>query len=167
MPATYPGIESSNVISPRDDGLLAAFKAFLAGHRNGARLTAPDGVTVELPEEVREVIVQAVDALANGSAVTVAPVSARLTTTQAAEILGVSRPTLIKMLEDGKIPYEQLNVHRALRLSDVLAFKETRRAEQRAILDEMTRQAVEDGLYDDSYADYAQALEDARHNQSR
>ena len=79
--------------------------------------------------------------------------------------MGVSRPTLIKMLDDGKIPYEQLNVHRTLRLADVLAFKERRHAERRAVLDEMIRQGVEDGLYEGSYADYAEALEDARHRQ--
>jgi excisionase family DNA binding protein len=153
--ATYPNVELRGVVPPRDSGGLSRLKAFLDGHRGAAVLTAADGASAELPEEVYEVIAQAVDALADGSAVTVAPLSARLTTTQAAAVLGVSRPTLTKMLDDGKIPFEQLNVHRRMRLADVLAFKERRSRERRALLDEMTRQAQEDGLYEDSYADYA------------
>jgi len=120
-----------------------------------------------LPAEVYEVITRAVDAMVDGSAVAVAPVSSRLSTSQAAEVLGVSRPTLVKMLDDGKIPFEQLNVHRTVSLSDLLSFRERRRRETRTILDEMTRQAAADGLYGESYEDYAQALHDARHHSAR
>ena len=49
------------------------------------------------------------------------------------------------MLDDGKIPFEPPNVHRTVSLADVLAFKERRRTETRAILDEMARQAAADG----------------------
>lgn len=126
-------------------------------------MVATDGTTAELPVAVLDVMAKAVEALADGQAVAVTPVSARLTTTQAAEVLGVSRPTLVKMLEDGKIPFEQLNVHRTVELSDLLAYKQRRRAKTRAILDQMTRQAVADGLYSDSYQDYAEALHDENH----
>ncbi|MDR1118556.1 MAG: helix-turn-helix domain-containing protein [Bifidobacteriaceae bacterium] len=167
MTVTFPTADPGGVVSPRDSGLLAELKAFLAGRHGRAVLTTADGASAELPEEVYEVISQAVDALACGSAVTVAPVSAKLTTTQAAEVLGVSRPTLIKMLDSGKIPFEQLNVHRTLRLADVLAFRERRRIAQKAALDDLTRQGAEDGLYKASYADYAEALDDARHRGAR
>jgi len=130
-------------------------------------LTAPDGSTSELPDEVYEVITKAVDVMADGSAVAVTPVSSRLSTSQAAEVLGVSRPTLVKMLDDGKIPFEQLNVHRTVSLADVLAFKQRRRTETRAILDQMTRQAAADGLYGESYEDYAEALQEVRHHPVR
>lgn len=162
MTLVYPS--TGTVVPPADSNLLSKFKAFLAGHRGKAILTADDGSTTEVPAEVFEVLTQAVDALANGSAVTVAPVSTRLSTSQAAEALGVSRPTLIKMLDDGKIPYEQINVHRTLKLADVLAFKEQRRAKTRAILDQMTAEAAADGLYGESYDGYAEALHYARHN---
>lgn len=163
MTVTHANPALGCVFSPRDSGQLADFKAFIAAHEGNPVLTAADGTSMVLPPEVYEVLSQAVDVMVGGSAVSVAALSATLTTTQAAEVLGVSRPTLVKMLDDGKIPFEQLNVHRTLRLADVLAFREHRRRERRAILDELTRDGVEDGLYDDAYSDYEQALADARH----
>ncbi|MDR1151807.1 MAG: helix-turn-helix domain-containing protein [Bifidobacteriaceae bacterium] len=91
-----------------------------------------------------------------------APPGIARTTSQAAELLGVSRPTLIRLLEDGAIPYEQPRRHRILRLDDVLAFQKRRRSEQRALLAEATRQAVADGLYSDRAEDCPEALEAAR-----
>lgn len=127
-----------------------------------ARLVAPDGAEVALPAEVHEVLSRVVDAMRHGQAITVAPVSMRLTTSQAAELLGLSRPTLVRLLEEHEIPFERTSRHRRVRLDDVLAYRERRRVERRSALDEMTRQAVADGLYDDSAADYAGALEEAR-----
>lgn len=135
---------------------------FLAAHQSEAVLTAPDGTSVRIPQEVFEVLVRVAGAMAQGAAVAVAPVSMRLTTSRAAEVLGVSRPTLIRLLEDGAIPYEQPRRHRILRLDDVLAFQKRRRTEQRALLAEATRQAVADGLYSDGAEDYAEALKEAR-----
>ncbi|MDR1449916.1 MAG: hypothetical protein LBI84_06915 [Propionibacteriaceae bacterium] len=66
------------------------------------------------------------------------------------------------MLEDGEIPYEQPRRHRLLRLDDVFAFQQRRRAEQRALLAEATRQVVADDLSSDRAADYAEALKAAR-----
>jgi excisionase family DNA binding protein len=102
--------------------------------------------------------------MARGVAVTLAPVSMRLTTSQAAEILGVSRPTLIRLLQDGVIPYEQPRRHRLLRLDDVLAFQQQRRNLQQAMLAEMTRQAATDGLYQDKAEDYINVVRNTRHD---
>jgi excisionase family DNA binding protein len=167
MAVTYTSIELGTVVPPRDPGLLSRLKDFLSGHRGQATLTAPDGTTAEVPGEVYEVLSQAVEALSGGSAVALTRLSDRLSTTQAAEVLGVSRPTLIKLLEDGKLPFERINVHRTLGLADVLAFKRSRQLQTRVILDELTRQGVEDGLYNESYEDYAEALQAVRHRKSR
>jgi hypothetical protein len=70
---------------------------------------------------------------------------------------------LVRLLEDGALPYEQPRRHRLLRLDDVLAFKRNQRAHRRALLSEMTRQAVADGLYNDTAEMYAAALDEARH----
>ena len=90
---------------------------------------------MEIPEEIYRVLVQVVEAMRHGHAVTVSPRSQTLTTQQAADLIGVSRPTLIKMLESGLIEYERTaSSHRRLKLSDVLDYMERRRAEQYASL---------------------------------
>jgi excisionase family DNA binding protein len=100
---------------------------FLAGSR-------PDDV-VELPVEVYRALRKVVDALRQGLAVTVAPTTLTVTTQQAADLLGVSRPTVIKLLDEGKIPYERVGTHRRVLLQDLLAYREQRRAEQYAALE--------------------------------
>lgn len=98
---------------------------------------------VELPAEVYQALRKVVDALQQGLAVTVAPLTQKLTTQQAAELLAVSRPTVIKLLDEGKIPFERVGTHRRILLRDLLKYREQRRAEQYAAL-EATSVSVED-----------------------
>ena len=154
-------LRDETVLPPRDSALIHDVEAFLAEHVHSAGLVA-DGQRVDLPDEVFQVLVRVAQAMAQGKAVTVAPVELRLTTSQAADMLGVSRQTLIRLLDDGQLPYEQPRRHRLLRLSDVLAFKERRRVEIHLTLAEMTRRAVDDGLYDDPYDTYAPTLAQVR-----
>lgn len=83
-----------------------------------------------------------------GRAITVAPHELRLTTQEASELLGISRPTLVKLLEDGQIPYEQPGRHRRVRLQDVFGYRERRRHERRAVLADMVRESEDLGLYE-------------------
>src|SRR3546814_6595386 len=85
--------------------------------------------------------------MAQGQAVTVAPVHQRLTTQEAADLLGISRPTVVKLLESGEIPFEQPGRHRRVRLADVLAYRERASAARRAALDRMVELADEADLY--------------------
>lgn len=86
--------------------------------------------------------------MAQGLAITVAPQHTVLTTSEAAHLLGVSRPTLVRLLEAGEIPCEQQNRHRRVRLADLLAYQERSQRARAAGLDEMVRQGEDDGLYD-------------------
>lgn len=88
------------------------------------------GDQVQLPHEIYEILVKAVEAMRKGMAVTITPSSMTLTTQQAAELLGITRPTLVKLLDDGRIPFEKPSTHRRVRLEDVVSYKETRKAEQ-------------------------------------
>jgi excisionase family DNA binding protein len=80
--------------------------------------------TVELPALAVRLLAQILREIAKGNAVTVVPVEQEITTQDAAEILNISRPTLIRLLDEGKIPHTQVRSHRKVRLADVLAFKE-------------------------------------------
>ncbi len=104
------------------DGVRPAPRYLLAGPEAGEQ--------VELPLEVYRILRHVVDAMRAGLAVTVAPTSQTLTTQQAAELLGVSRPTVVKYLDGGEIAHTRIGSHRRVLLSDVLAFRESRRTKQ-------------------------------------
>jgi excisionase family DNA binding protein len=99
-----------------------------------AELRAPDGRVRTIPNEVFEVLEQVADALASGSGVTVARNDTQMTTQQAADFLGVSRPTLVKYLEDGSISFERRGRHRRVLLRDLVSFQEHFRIRRRAAL---------------------------------
>ncbi|BCJ28159.1 hypothetical protein Asera_22670 [Actinocatenispora sera] len=113
-----------------------------------AKLIGADGTAIELPPRLHEVLVNAVEALANGYAITIAPQHTTLTTQQAADFLGVSRPTLTKMLEAGKIPFEKPNMHRRVKLADLIDYQQRRRSERRSALRQLTQDSIDMGLYD-------------------
>jgi len=111
----------------------------------GSDIDVLTGVLPSVSAEVRRGIATFIEALKQGSAVRVEPVSTSVTTGQAADILNISRMTLIKLLDEGVIPYEQPRVHRTLRLADVLAYKEERSKRRREYFVESARNAAADG----------------------
>lgn len=111
-------------------------------------LVASDGSRIDLPDELYEVLRDVVAALSEGLAITVAPTHTMLTTSEAADLLGVSRPTLVRLLEAGEMPYEQPGRHRRVRLDDLLAYQQRARRARSAALDEMVRGAEDAGIYD-------------------
>jgi excisionase family DNA binding protein len=112
------------------------------------RLVDLDGDAIEVPAELIEVLVAIVQHLKAGHGVTVASLQAELTTVEAAELLNVSRPHLIKLLDGGALPFRMVGTHRRLRLVDVLAYRDRQDAVAREALDELTRHAEDLGLYD-------------------
>ncbi|WP_327048538.1 excisionase family DNA-binding protein [Microbispora sp. NBC_01189] len=118
-----------------------------------ALLTGPDNSPqLPLPLPVYEALLQVAEALSRGLAVTVAPQHMTMSTYEAAELLGISRPTLVKLLETDEIPYQRATdrpgAHRRVKLQDVLAYKEKRRGERHRLLDELTAESVGMGMYD-------------------
>lgn len=114
--------------------------ADVLGVEAGAHLVAADGRRVEIPAALFDVLREAVQAMSQGKAVTIAPHDTVMTTQEAADYLGVSRPTLVKLLEQHLIPFTQPNRHRRVLLSDLLAYQQRTRVERRGLLDAMTRE---------------------------
>jgi excisionase family DNA binding protein len=159
--------ESGVVFPPENLGALLNVARFLEQHTEPALLLGPDGEQAPLPEEVYRVLVRVVEALREGKVITVVPRTRRLTTQEAADFLGVSRPTLVKLLDRGKIPYEQPGRHRRILFSDLLRYVEQRREERTAALDRMTEEASAAGIYSGRAEDYAAALKKARQHHVR
>lgn len=107
------------------------------------RLAPSEGeeVGVTIPKEAFELLLEVLGQMANGNAVTVVPVQAELTTQQAAELLNVSRPFLVGLLDSGKIPFRLVGSHRRVRLADLTAYREADERQRRAALDELTLDA--------------------------
>ncbi|HTB17769.1 MAG TPA: helix-turn-helix domain-containing protein [Bryobacteraceae bacterium] len=90
--------------------------------------------------------------MSQGKAVAVTSILRELTTQQAAEMLGVSRPFLIELLNKEQIPFHLVGTHRRIYLQDLLRYREHRDGQRRGILNRMAREAVADADYDQIYA---------------
>ncbi|MGH2412071.1 MAG: helix-turn-helix domain-containing protein [Chloroflexota bacterium] len=140
MVTTAEHLERDLVTASEDDiASVRALDQFLREKApQAARLLAPDGTLIDLPASIYTVLQRVVPMLAVGSSVGLLPLHKELTTQQAADLLNVSRPFLIKLLEQGAIPYTRPGAHRRVRLSDVLAYKQRSDAERARALDELT-----------------------------
>ncbi|MBN3826076.1 helix-turn-helix domain-containing protein [Burkholderia sp. Ac-20384] len=98
---------------------------------------------VELPTSALRLLVDILAELAGGNAVKVVPVHAELTTQEAADLLNVSRPHLIKLLESNALPYHRTGKHRRVRFSDLMHYKAERDQASADAMDELSRQAQE------------------------
>lgn len=116
--------------------------------RSQARLVGSDGTSLEIPEPLYEVLVETAKALRQGKAVTIVPTSHELTTQQAADLLNVSRPHLISLLEKSEIPFSMVGTHRRVRFEDLMAYRSKRSAMRRKILGDLTADAQDLGIYE-------------------
>lgn len=102
--------------------------------------------TLVLPTSALRLLVDILGELAIGNAVKVVPVHAELTSQEAADLLNVSRPHLVKMLEEGAIPFTKTGRHRRIRFSDLMAFKQRRAEESQRAMEALAKQAQELGM---------------------
>jgi len=103
---------------------------------------ADDAEEINLSGNIARLLQQVLEQIGQGQTVVVLPVERELTTGQAAEIIGVSRPFMIRLLEQGSLPFHMAGTHRRVRLQDVLAYRQEKQR-QRGILDELVREAQE------------------------
>lgn len=124
------------------DNLLRAEQAGVS------RFVGPNGDEFELPGSLLEVLKQLVHNLSQGYAISLVVRNQFLTTQQAADILNVSRPHLVRLLEEDHIPFFKTGKHRRIRLDDLMLYKSSRDAQRRRGLAELTRLGEQMGDYD-------------------
>jgi excisionase family DNA binding protein len=101
---------------------------------------------IELPAGAVAMLMDILEAMAAGRGITLIPENAELTTVQAAAFLNVSRPYLIKLLEEDRIPFRLLGKHRRIRMEDVLAYKAKIDRERESVLDQLAAEAQEQDM---------------------
>lgn len=138
----------SDVLEVRPDAVDQDVLEAVLRVLDGSSLFGSGGELVELPESIRALLTSVLKNLRAGNGVSVIPLHAELTTVQAAELLNVSRPFLIKQIEAGELPHHMVGSHRRLRLVDVLAYRDRLSTEAESALDAMTADAEALGLYD-------------------
>ena len=109
--------------------------------RTGSFLGAAHPVRV--PASAQRLLVDALTEISEGNAVSIIPIHAELTTQDAAEVLNVSRPFLVRLLERGEMPFHKVGTHRRVRYVDVIAYKERIDMERNKVRDALAEQAQE------------------------
>jgi excisionase family DNA binding protein len=102
--------------------------------------------TVKLPAAAAGLLLRILEEMARGNAVTIIPVHAELTTQDAADILNISRPSLIKLLEEGKIEYRRVGTHRRVPFDALMKYKRQADEQRRAVLQELAAYDQELGI---------------------
>jgi excisionase family DNA binding protein len=101
---------------------------------------------LELPAGAVALLMDILEAMAAGQGISLIPENAELTTVQAAEVLNVSRPYLIKLLAAGALPHRKVGKHRRIRMEDVMAYKSRIDLDREAVLDELVAEAQREGM---------------------
>jgi excisionase family DNA binding protein len=153
--ATAPARTEPVTLSEQETQLARQSGRAIAGFVSGdpflrLTLTRGDGESVqaEVPTVALRLLAYVLEEMARGNPVTLIPRHAELTTHQAADLLRVSRPYLIKLLDGGQIPHRKVGAHRRVRYEDLIAYQEREKAARHRALDEMTVEAQRLGLYE-------------------
>lgn len=106
----------------------------------------PEEESVTIPASAFRLLMNILNQMAQGNAVTIIPIHAELTTQQAADILNVSRPFVIKLIEDKALPCKMVGTHRRVLFSDLMDYKRKIDADRLKVLDDLAAQAQELGM---------------------
>lgn len=131
--------------------LLDAFRRHAATGEVTARLSLDDGDghhDVELPTSTARLLLRVLEYMGEGRAISLTPQDAEVSTQVAADILNVSRPFVVKLVESGEMPCRRVGTHRRLRMTDVLAKKQDMEAEYEQAARDLTAIGQELGGYD-------------------
>ena len=147
--------KSFETIAPsKADALLAQESSRLLairklGRRPSVRIQFPDdgfGESISVPASAIRLFLHLLTEMSHGNSVALIPTHVELTTQQAADLLNVSRPYVVKLLDEGKIPSRTVGKYRRVRFDDLMAFKNKDDEARAKVLDELTAEAQELGL---------------------
>lgn len=99
-----------------------------------------------LPGHVLQILLEVLSEMSKGNAISLVPHHHELSTQEAANLLNVSRPFLVGLLEQGEIPFRKVGTHRRVLLKDVMAYKERTDQRRKASLDELTALSQKEGM---------------------
>jgi excisionase family DNA binding protein len=146
----FDGAAPINVVPTESERKMAKesrdiVKECLSGGESCRLRIIVDGVErdVDIPMTAMRALGEALRQIAMGKAPVVLPLDAEVSTQQAADILSVSRPYLIRLLDSNEIPFRRVGAHRRIRLLDVLTYKRRNDEERMKVLDELQAQAQE------------------------
>ena len=103
---------------------------------------------IKIPFIALKLLAQILKATSQGKPISIVPVATEMTTQAAAELLGCSRPHLVKSLESGEIPFTKVGKHRRVKYEDVVSYKRKMKERQKSLLIAMMKADEEKGLYD-------------------
>ena len=112
------------------------------------RFTLPNGATVQIPKTAIDGLIEMLEAVAEGENATVVRTPREVSTQKAATVLNMSLPAVVKLIDDGVLRSRKVGSHRRITFADLLAYRDDMVARRRAVLDQMSRDAEELGLYD-------------------
>ena len=133
-------------ISSEESAQIRALRQLV---REGSiKLIGAKGRRAELPLAVVGLLDEILKNMQAGKTVSIVPEHQQLTTQRAANLLGVSRPFMVRLLEEGQLPFHMVGSHRRVYLKDLLAYQKRRDAERHAAINRMARMELEAGTYD-------------------
>lgn len=152
MPALIP--ENFETVAPsetdtrlaRESSRVLAARPIRAQGSVKLRLGDPSSAEVTVPASAVRLFLQVLTQMSLGNAVTLVPTHAELSTQQAADLLHVSRPYLVKLLEEGRIPSRNVGRYRKVRLDDLVAYQRKDDEARARVIDQLSAEAQELGL---------------------
>jgi excisionase family DNA binding protein len=150
MASQHPIPTDANESQERDRELLEKLYEVINGNERPV-LLGREGAHIQFPEPVFHLLTEIVRKMHRGQSVVILHENEELTTQASANQLGISRPHVVKLLENGEIPFHMAGSHRRVYLKDVLRYQKKRDLERRAAFDSLNRQLVAEDLYDSDY----------------
>jgi excisionase family DNA binding protein len=127
---------------------IKKLERILAQNTSLPKLLGATGEEIVLPQPVYEILLDIVRNMSAGQEISIVPINKQLTTQEAADLINVSRPYMIKLLDNQEILHSRVGTHRRILLSDLIAYKEQRASTRQNKLREMTGFLQEEGFYD-------------------